>query len=302
LPDDRYWDDATYDNVAFSLDRWRTECDKSASNIAVLYVGAHGAITTKDAAYAFLSKSNEGEDQYRYSINLRSVQKRMGRFCKARTNIYIFDCCAVRDGLPEVSEGQGLTIGRRTGVGKAERVSQVVIAARDGTNTYSLKRRGTLLTWALLGDPEDKESRAAFRYAGELTKDAKFVITPHQLSRQLATAMKECKLVPHADGEEPIIRPPRSKEGIAMPDPPKFRVTLRRRGEDRGEALNIVVRDRDGVQKFSGSLKGDVLILPALPAGIYTSCVNRQGSTQTYIRDFSVDAEKDVWIWEAGFG
>ena len=94
LPKNYVPEEANYQNVGAALEHWGHDCDSHSGNVAILYVGGHGVATT-EGAQVFLPEANLHRDEYLYCINVGTVRELMAD-CRARSNIYIVDCCALR--------------------------------------------------------------------------------------------------------------------------------------------------------------------------------------------------------------
>jgi hypothetical protein len=264
------WSEASFDNVGQALDDWKADCDDHHRNVALLYAGGHGAVTTNGAQWVFLSKASRADDAYRYSVNLGSIQENM-RFCQAQQNIYVFDCCALRDGsLPPVKRSGGLSIEECPPREQPGRESVITInAARVGTKTYSLNARdGTLLSWALLGDPRSSTPTALLRISGELV-DGRFAITPRRLNDDLLPTILRNRRVSPIDGEEPLVRPKKSAEAITLPiPPPVFQLSMLCPPSPSHDRVGLVIKDADGAEvRRADRVTEDILL--QLPAGKY---------------------------------
>ena len=148
------WQEADDESVAAAVQAWADDCDSDPRNVAVLYVGGHGVASTAMVQYCFLSSANQARDRYSAGVNLNRITDAMG-WCRARNQIFIYDCCAVRasEDPGPVSRGIGIrSFPRRDGPGREK---SVTISTRLGTESYALGvHEGTLLSWALLdGEP-----------------------------------------------------------------------------------------------------------------------------------------------------
>ena len=106
LPEGYIPEETTFDNVATALQRWRNDCNSYSGNVAILYLGGHGTVTTGGAQHVFLSEANVFDDRYLKSIYVSGIRDIMAD-CRARSNIYILDCCAVPPGAIPPFTGKG---------------------------------------------------------------------------------------------------------------------------------------------------------------------------------------------------
>jgi hypothetical protein len=269
LPMDGPWQEASYDNVNDALEDWAHDCDDHHRNVAVLYVAGHGIVTTRGAQWAFLSRAGAMETPYAYGINLAGIQERM-YLRQARSNIYVFDCCAhIGSEVPAWDFNPGLCIAGRQRLAGPANVSQVVIAARAGTNNYSLNAiDGTLMSWALVGPTKAEAREHLFYTAGEVIPDGFYTVTPNRLSEELLQAMRG-KRQALLDGEEPIVLPEQSLVGITRPaPPPDFPVTILPDSSSAEEIITVVVSDYMGTVVNRAEVPTTGLKL-SLPGGKY---------------------------------
>lgn len=273
LPSKDLWKEASYDAVGDALEDWANDCNTHHRNVAVLYVAGHGIVTPGGAQWAFLSRAGAVEQPYRYGINLKVIQDRM-LFRRARSNIYVIDCCAlVGSDVPAWDGDTGIYPGEvqkppgQSNAGPG-RVSQVIIAARVGTSTYSLNAKdGTLLSQALVGRTETDIRESLFCTAGELTSDGPYAVTARRVEDELLPAMRRIRQA-HLDGEEPVVLPQKSLIPITSPTPPPKFLVIMMPQPSFGSVLAVTVWDDTGAEVIREELPDDGL-RRWLPAGRY---------------------------------
>jgi hypothetical protein len=300
LPPRCLWREASYDNVNDALEDWADDCDDSKNNVAVLYVAGHGVVTPGGAQWAFLSRAGAVMAPYGYAINLNVIRERM-RLRRARSNIYVLDCCAlIGKQVPAWDGDTGLYMGEREGGGEGN-VVQIVIASRVGTSSYSLNAaEGTLLSAALVG-PTKEEARQRLLYtAGEVASNGSYAVTPRRLSTELLPAMRRIRPV-QLDGDEPIVEPAKSAEEITRPTPPPvFDVTLTADSAPAGAIVTVAVLHIVSGEQRGGDVPDGGLTLP-LPAGLHKVHVTVRGLAGPYIvRPWTLSVDRAMRVAALG--
>lgn len=226
--------EANYDNVRSALQHWGDDCNSHGDNIAVLYVGGHGMATT-EGALIFLPEANVHKDMYLYCINTAMTRELMA-YCRARSNIYIYDCCSLRSKkFPHVLEGSGLG-GQIFDFEGAQRAFEfTIMAARPGTETYAIgSRDGTLLSWALM---------QVLRKAGKLI-DGYFAVTKDRIDSQLLPVMRQQRDVELPPGYEAIVKGYDDSAGITRPQPPpSFTIIFVPSPGAIGQTVTVTIED-----------------------------------------------------------
>ena len=260
LPVQKNWQEATHDNVADADDAWENDCDSNPNNIAILYPAGHGIITPTGYQFVFLSGAGRVQNAYSYGVNLGNIRERM-RFNSARTNICIFDCCALRGAdLPQFTGDAGIGAGLQRQSNMAGRPEQdvqaphpgrdneVIIAARVGTQNYVLNaREGTLMSLALVGSNEVRPRPPLLQSAGTIVADKTFAVTPYRLKQKFLPTMRYLRPRAYDAGEEPLVHPETDSIAITKPEPPPlFRVTLISNPPPTGYTFCITIFRRDG--------------------------------------------------------
>ena len=212
LPKDYLPEEANYDNVHAALEHWGDDCNSHSDNVAILYVGGHGAATT-EGALIFLPEANLYKDTYHYCINTATMRELMA-YCRARSNIYILDCCSLRSKkIPRVVEGGGMGGQVFDGTGVQRAFEFTIMAARPGTEAYAIgSGDGTLLSRALM---------QVLRKAGKLI-DGYFAITKDKIDSHLLPVMRQQRDVELSPEYEAIVKGYDDSAGITRPQPPPF--------------------------------------------------------------------------------
>lgn len=300
LPPRCLWREASYDNVNDALEDWADDCDDSENNVAMLYVAGHGVVTPGGAQWAFLSRAGAVRTPYGYAINLNVIRERM-LVRRARSNIYVLDCCAlIGDQVPAWDGDTGLYMGERKGGGPGN-VVQIVIAPRVGTSSYSLNAaEGTLLSAALVGSTKEEARQRLLYTAGEVVSNGSYAVTPRRLSVELLPAMHRIRPVQLA-GDEPVVLPEESAAGITQPKPPpEFPVTLTADSAPAGAIVTVVFHDLVSGEQREGDVPPGGLTLP-LPAGRHKVYVTVRGTADNFIVhpwNLSVDRAMRVTAFE----
>ena len=219
LPEFDRWKLAEFWNVVDALEDWSTDCDSHSDNLAVLYIAGHGAVTGEGAQNVFLSEANRIRDRYAASVNLAAVQKTMKSY-KAKSNLYIFDCCAQDENkdLPDFTGSPGIGIPWLGSSGGKRDYWTRINAARVGTSTNALGAKdGTLLSWALM---------PLLMSAGEIIRN-RFTVTTQRLDAELLPAMSRWRRVTIPGDGGPTVAGENDPLGITCPTPPpNFKISL----------------------------------------------------------------------------
>lgn len=219
LPKDYLAEEANYDNVGAALELWGRDCDSYSGNVAILYVGGHGAATT-ESALVFLPEANLHGDEYRFCVNVGTIRELMAD-CRALSNIYIVDCCALRSNkIPHFLQWNGLAVPLFDGSSEDPKRGYefTIMAARPGTEAYAIGGRdGTLLSWALM---------QVLRKAGKLI-EGYFAVTKDKIDSQLLPVMRQQRDVDLPEEYETIVKGYDDPVGITRPQPPPcFTITF----------------------------------------------------------------------------
>ena len=291
LPPPDRWDTATREKVHQALEDWADDCNSHQGNVAILYAGGHGTVTTDGAMHIFLSEANVSRDRYYNSINV-SVVKDLMRFCLARSNIYVFDCCALTGGeIPDVTNEGGLRIAPFTDNPGPKREYQFTItAARVGTASHTIgAKEGTLLSWALL---------PLFRTAGELVGNY-FTITMEKLHERLLPTMhgwRQIKLLP---GQGPVVKGEPDPAGVTRPQPPPgFFVSLIADPAAAGKIVTVTISDEEtGETKMRCQVNGGAPAPFELPAGRYKAVAEYLTDSRIREKEYDLDLDESRTIF-----
>ena len=223
LPQGHAWGpdtQATQLNVLTALQRWRNACNSRSGNVAILYVGGHGTVTTDSAQHVFLREANMYDDRYVMSISVSVIRAAMAT-CRAKSNVYIIDCCALPEkSMPDFirSGGIGISAFEADNEGPKRAYHFTITAARVGTETYALgSKDGTLLSWALM---------PLLKKAGKLIEEY-FTVTMGKISSQLLAAIRERRGIQLPEGWEPVVIGDDDPAGFTRPQPPPcFAITF----------------------------------------------------------------------------
>ncbi|WP_433063313.1 hypothetical protein [Dactylosporangium sp. CS-033363] len=289
-------DEASLERVQYALDDWTEDCNRHPDNVAVLYIAGHGVATARDARWAFLSPAGATESPYTFALNLTAIKESLA-FCRARSNVFVWDVCALRgEQIPVYRTGNvGLTAPDLDERDRPGAVDQVTIMARMGTRTYSgYGREHTILSRALIGLDAGEARNRLLHTAGELLPGGMFAVTARRLGELLLPAMR--RLNPAlADGEEPVVDPRDSAAGINRPEPPpEFPVELRWDHEPGEAPLGVTITGTSGGAPIEQTI-GSSLSL-GLPAGRYrVTSVRRTGDgLERSSYDLHVDRERRI--------
>ena len=285
---DTSWDPATRENVRQALEDWADDCNSHHGNVAILYVGGHGTVTTDGAMHIFLSEANAHKDRYDSSINV-SVVKTLMLNCHARSNIYVFDCCALSDGqIPDVTASGGVKIAPFTdNPGPQRKYEFTITAARVGTKSHALgAKNGTLLSWAML---------PLLKTAGKLISGF-FTVTKEKLDEQLLPTMGDWPNIKLPPGHEPVIKGDADPNGFTRPKPPPdFSVTLMSDPAAAGNIVTITISDEaGGAEKKRCQVNGGNSKAFQLQAGHYTVVSEYRTENGTKERSFKLDLDHSL--------
>ncbi|WP_370948826.1 caspase family protein [Amycolatopsis sp. cg5] len=281
------WQDATAVNVRDALERWQEDCDSNHDNVAILYVAGHGVAGPAAGLFAFLGGANQLNDPYVESINLMAVAESL-KTCQARSNIYIYDCCATAVAPQGTSCGIYPPVPVAASDYSGREFQLNIMAARMGAKGYTISAaEGTLFSKAFL---------PLLDTAGELIGGT-FTITKNRLQRELPEAVRHAHPdVPNIDGKEPSVNGEHAPHGINRPQPaPSFPVDFL--PEPTSTALPLDFCIRFGGQVVDrGELNGHQHTVN-LPAGNYRVEVAWQDGEHGTCRSFydlCVDRRKQV--------
>ena len=291
LPENRSWEPATDGNVALALERWKHDCNSDSGNVAILYAGGHGTVTTDGAQHIFLSNANVLEDRYRMSISV-SVIKDLMRNCHARSNVYVFDCCALTEGqIPDVIQTGGVRIAPFTdNPGPKRKYEFTITAARVGTASHTLgPKDGTLLSWALL---------PLLKTAGKLI-DEFFTVTKEKLDEQLLPAMRGWQQIKLPRGHEPVVKGDADPSGFTRPQPPPtFPISFVSDPEAAGRTVTVTISDRaSGQTKMQKLVNGGNNAPFELPAGPYNVMAEIRSGGERQTSRFKLDVDQSLQIF-----
>ena len=262
---------ATIDHVKQALEDWFLDCDQDPNNVALSYFAGHGIVTTAEVPFVFLSEANSRLDGFEGSINLYKVKEAM-RYCRAVSNIYVFDCCAVIDPMLEPS-GAGLSLPQRVRDVEQRSDELAICGARVGESAYALgETHGTLLSWALL---------PVLRTAGEL-RGCTFTITDARVDKELKVTVQNRPGGWRLAGQEPRVRGSRPA-GITRPDPPPtFDGKFVTSGLPAQQPVELIVRDENREVVLRSSLEEGRSVPYSLQAGCYEVETVAPGDRRTF--------------------
>jgi hypothetical protein len=263
LPADAKWAEASPENVLNALNDWYADCNLYPDNIAILYVGGHGLVTTEGASEVFLSGANEQDDPHRVAVNMTITEEVM-KYCQAAASIFLYDCCAGL-ALPKFSESNnGIFPTTRIYPGQVGSVKNPlrITASRTGRPAYAIgAKEGTVFSWALLD---------VLRTAGEIVQESYFAITPKRLEAHLPIKMSSHPQLTVEEGDTPTVNGDYLPKGISRPDPrPKFQISFVPENAAAVPA-RLLVEEEETSGKFTwqGEIAGDIVQFP-VPAGVY---------------------------------
>jgi hypothetical protein len=275
---------ATKLGVGDALQQWARDCDTHDHNLAILYVTGHGVALVDEVSTLFLADAHEHSNVYKGAINLSHIHEVMKERCRAKDQIFIHDCCALRPGaVPAMKNAAGLsvTLSNPDQKTKGNEHSTLIRAARTGTETYALHDQGTLLSRGLLGDYTTKMGEdALLRTAGNF-RDNRFGVTSQQLHADMNNKLREILAsLKRKDSHfkydpryEASITGTQTVSHIAIPEPaPKFDVELQDVLMGRKPPVKVWFLDGKGVEWRGTDDARDGERIP-LPAGIYNAWV-----------------------------
>jgi hypothetical protein len=213
--------------------------------------------------------------------------------CRAQSNIYVFDCCALTEGqVPDIIDAGGLRIAPFTGPPSPKRKYELTItAARVGTASHALGAKdGTLLSWALLHEQ-------LLEKAGTLT-DGFFTVTKEKLHEKLLPTMGEWPDIKLPEGHEPVVKGD-APEGITRPDPPPvFTVSLISDPKAAGNVVTVTISDEAcGKTKMHCHVNGGEPAPFELPAGRYKAVAEYSTESRTREKEFPLDLDQSLRIF-----
>lgn len=238
---------ASFQNVAHALEVWAEDCDRHADNVAIMFVAGHGVATSTQARWAFLPEAGSLKQIYTYGINVTALKQGMALH-RARTQIFIWDLCALVSDLPDYLPAVGaagprtnqdadlwdnrMTIGatvlppeRKAGEEHPGGVNQVAIVSRLGTKTWSLNAiRGTILTTALVGRDADDFKQRLMSTAVSIDDHHQVAVTAQRVGELLPDAVRS-QIKGDPGAVEHIVMARNALVGLNRPDPlPVFTV------------------------------------------------------------------------------
>ncbi|MGW0638310.1 hypothetical protein [Nocardia salmonicida] len=272
ITDGRPYQVADYESVVEALEEWADDCDTHVDNVAVLYIAGHGVVTSQQARWAFLSAAGKYREIYSFGVNVTAVRDRMA-FRRARTQIFVWDICALPDDkTPDNPGTTGAMVPRPDrDVEHAGVVDQVTILPRLGTRTWSLNaKRGTILSSVLVGrDADDYRQRLMCRAVSDVGRSTP-AVRPDRMKELLPEAVRAAVTSGDPGEAEAVVDARNVRVGLHRPDPmPTFTVTLVRQPIGASETLSITI-ESEGVVVASLEMAPGTTSLPVdLPAGVY---------------------------------